>query len=74
MWALRAGTADAARFLNRENEFGTIAVGQRADLLLLDANPLENVANAGRRTGVIVRGRWFSDADLRRRLPAQPKH
>jgi cytosine/adenosine deaminase-related metal-dependent hydrolase len=39
--------AGAARFLNRENEFGTIVVGQRADLLLLDANPLENVANAG---------------------------
>src|SRR4029079_10576745 len=43
-------------------------------VLLLDANPLENVANAGRRIGVIVHGRWFSDADLRRLLQAQPKH
>jgi len=55
--ALRAGTSDAARFLGRETEFGTIAPGQRGDLLLLDANPLENVANASRPVSVIVRGR-----------------
>ena len=51
--ALRAGTSDAAKFLKRDREFGTVAVGQRADLLLLEANPLENVANVGRRAGVI---------------------
>ena len=64
--ALRAGTIDAARFLGRDKEFGTIAVGQRADLLLLEANPLENVANAKRRAGVLVRGQWFDEADLQR--------
>jgi len=57
--ALRAGTSDAARFLGREDEFGTIAVGQRGDLLLLEANPLEDVANASRPAGVIVGGRLF---------------
>jgi imidazolonepropionase-like amidohydrolase len=66
--ALRTGTADAARFLHREREFGTIAVGRRADLLLLEANPLENVANARRRAGVMIRGHWFPESDLRRRL------
>jgi hypothetical protein len=66
--ALRAGTSDAAKFLNRDREFGTVAVGQRADLLLLEANPLENVANVGRRAGVIVSGRWSAEADLQRRL------
>jgi hypothetical protein len=71
--ALRAGTSDAARFLQRESEFGTIAVGQRGDLLLLEANPLENVANAGRRVGVIVRGRWFAEPDLQRRLQVPRK-
>jgi hypothetical protein len=68
--ALRAGTSAAARFLRREREFGTVAVGLRADLLLLDANPLENVANASRRAGVMIRGRWFPEAELQRKLRA----
>jgi imidazolonepropionase-like amidohydrolase len=44
--ALRTATANPARFLDRSGEFGTVAIGRRADLLLLDANPLDNVANA----------------------------
>ena len=36
--AIRAGTSDAAIFLHEENEFGTVALGQRADLLLLDVS------------------------------------
>ena len=43
--AIRAGTADAAEFLNQGKEFGVVAVGRRADLLLLNANPLEDVKN-----------------------------
>jgi imidazolonepropionase-like amidohydrolase len=68
--ALRAGTSDAARALHKEKEFGTIAVGQRADVLLLDANPLENIANAAKRAGAMTAGRWFTDADLQERLRA----
>lgn len=68
--ALRAGTSDAAKFLRREREFGTVSVGRRADLLLLEGNPLEDVANAGRRVGVMVRGRWFPEAELQRKLTA----
>ncbi len=45
-----------------------VAVGQRADLLLLDANPLDDVRNVRKRVGVMVRGRWLTDAELRRRL------
>ena len=41
--AIRAGTSDAARFLHREGEFGTVAVGLRADLLLVTGNPLDDV-------------------------------
>ena len=37
-----AGTADAAEFLNQGKEFGVVVVGRRADLLLLNANPLED--------------------------------
>ena len=62
--ALRAGTRDAARFLGFEGESGTIAVGKRADLLLLDANPLEGPSNLWRQVGVMLDGRWLSKADL----------
>jgi imidazolonepropionase-like amidohydrolase len=68
--ALRAGTSDAAIFLHQEAEFGTVGSGLRADLLLLKANPLENVDNLGKRVGVMVAGRWFSEAELQRRLLA----
>ncbi len=63
--ALRAATANAGEFLHRADRVGTVAVGKQADLILLDPNPLENVANARRIAGVVVRGRWLSDADIR---------
>jgi imidazolonepropionase-like amidohydrolase len=44
---MRSGTRAVAEFLGTPNEFGTVAVGQRADLLLLDANPLASVDNFG---------------------------
>lgn len=64
--ALRAGTANPAIVLGTPGEFGIVAPGARADLLLLDANPLENVANTERVAGMMVRGRWLSAADLQR--------
>ena len=66
--AIKAGTSDAARFLNQENEFGTIAVGRRADLILLSANPLDDVANVTKRTGVMLRGEWLTEEKLQGRL------
>lgn len=66
--ALKAGTSDAAEFLKKQDEFGTVAVGRRADLILLEANPLDDVRNAARRVGVMVHGRWFSEAELQDRL------
>src|SRR6185295_12832919 len=56
--ALRAATADAARCMHAEAEWGTIQVGLRADLLLLSANPLIDVAHANRRDGVVLNGTW----------------
>ncbi|MEQ1892866.1 MAG: amidohydrolase family protein [Planctomycetota bacterium] len=47
--ALRAGTADAARCMDAADDWGTLAIGLRADLVLLDANPLEDVRHAARR-------------------------
>ena len=66
--ALRTATANAAEFLGVPGEFGTVTVGARADLLLLDANPLSDVANAARRSGVMVRGRWLAESELRAML------
>jgi hypothetical protein len=66
--AIKAGTSDAARFLNQENEFGTVAVGRRADLILLSANPLDDVDNVTKRTGVMLRGEWLTEEKLQRRL------
>lgn len=43
--ALKAGTAGQAQFLNATQEFGTIEVGKRADLVLVEGNPLEDVSN-----------------------------
>ncbi len=60
---LRAATVDAAAALETADR-GTIAAGRRADLLLLDADPLANVANVNRRVGVMVGGRWFTQTTL----------
>ena len=62
--ALRAGTADAAEFLHADREFGRIAPGLRADLILVDGNPLADVHNASRASGVVLRGQWLPTAKL----------
>ncbi len=55
---LRIATVDAADFLGGSHEFGTIAVGRRADLLLVDTNPLDDVAALRELRGVVLRGTW----------------
>jgi imidazolonepropionase-like amidohydrolase len=66
--ALRTATFNPAQFLQASNEFGTVSVGRRADLILVEANPLEDVTNASRRVGVMVRGRWLPEAELQGKL------
>lgn len=68
--AIRAGTIDAAIFLHQENEFGTVATRRRADLLLVEANPLEDVKNVSKRVGVMVNGHWLTEEELKQRLAA----
>jgi hypothetical protein len=55
---LESATIVPARFLGREAEFGTITVGKRADLLLVEGNPLEDLDRLRRPVGVMVRGIW----------------
>lgn len=57
--ALETGTRAVARFFGTAAERGTIEAGKRADLLLLDANPLEDIRNSSRIAGVMLGGRWL---------------
>jgi len=64
--ALQAGTVNVAEFLDLNT--GTVEVGRQADLVLLDANPLEAIGNSRRIHGVMVRGSWYAGGELERRL------
>ena len=59
MQALQAATSNAARFMNRENDLGTIETGKLADLVLLDANPLDDIANTRKINAVVYGGRLY---------------
>lgn len=65
---LRTATANVAEFLDSPDYPGGVAVGKRADLILLQANPLADVGNVNRRVGVMVGGVWLSEEWLRARL------
>jgi imidazolonepropionase-like amidohydrolase len=66
--AIKAGTCDAADCLGAADEFGTLTPGRRADLVMLEQNPLVDVANAAKIAGVMVRGRWLPQAELQAML------
>lgn len=57
--ALRAATLDTAEFLGLQNSLGTVETGKLADLVLLDANPLEDVRNTQKISGVFMQGHYF---------------
>jgi len=57
--ALQTGTANPAKFFGAEDIFGTVQEGLQADLILVDANPLDDISNSRRIHGVMVRGQWL---------------
>jgi len=65
---LQSGTRAPAEYFGELKEFGTVEVGKRADLILLEANPLKDVGNVARRAGVMVRGRWLPESLIQERL------
>ena len=67
---LVTGTRNVGDYFGRQDTFGTVAVGRRADLLLLDGNPLADVANLQRIAGVMARGRWMGRDEIQTRLQA----
>ena len=64
--ALQTATINPAKFLLREKTQGTVTVGKRADLVLLDADPSSAIGNTRRISAVVVRGRLFSRPELDR--------
>jgi len=62
--ALQTATINPARFFKREKEMGTIEKGKRADLVLLNANPLENIANTKDIQMVFFKGQIFTKKSL----------
>jgi imidazolonepropionase-like amidohydrolase len=70
--ALATGTINVARFYDAEKERGTIAAGKRADLVLVDGNPLADIRNTAKISGVLINGRWLSQADIQKRLDSAP--
>jgi imidazolonepropionase-like amidohydrolase len=74
--ALRAATWDAAKFLGLQSSLGSVEAGKFADLVLLDANPLEDIRNTQKISGVFMQGRWFNRRaldGLLREVEAQSK-
>ena len=65
---LVSGTRNAARYFGADQEFGSVAPGQRADLILVNGNPLADLSNVGRRAGVMVNGRWLPEAEIQAHL------
>src|SRR5262249_39079137 len=64
MEALQAATRNPAEFLGRLDSQGTIARGKNADLVLLDANPLDDIHNSQKISAVILRGKLLERATL----------
>jgi imidazolonepropionase-like amidohydrolase len=68
MQALQTATRNPAQFMGRLADMGTVEKGKLADLVLLDANPLEDIGNTRRIQAVVLAGRYFGRADLDRML------
>jgi hypothetical protein len=61
---LKAATINAAAYFGESDQWGTVEAGKRANLILLNKNPLSDIQHVGSLAGVMVRGQWLSEADL----------
>lgn len=69
--ALRTATFNAAQELKALDDIGTIAVGKQADLMLLAANPLEDIRNLSTQEGVMGDGFWYPQTEMQAKLEAR---
>ena len=65
---LETATRNPAMYLELLDQNGTIEKGKHADLVLLEANPLDDIANTQKRAGVMIKGKYFTQAELNRWL------
>ncbi len=72
MQVIQLATLGSARVMRMENESGSIEVGKRADMILVDGNPLANFADLRRVTRVITRGRMYDTSELWRSAGFEP--
>jgi hypothetical protein len=68
--ALRSSTTEPFAYLDELDQAGTIAVGKRADLVLLQNNPLSDISATRGISGVLIQGRWLAKDDLDQGLEA----
>jgi hypothetical protein len=64
MEALQSATRNPARYFNKLDEMGTVEAKKAADLVLLNADPLEDIRNTQKIEAVILRGRYYSRKEL----------
>ena len=64
----RTGSVNVGEYFKDQDTFGLVAEGHRADLILLNNNPLDNISVIKDRSGVMVRGVWLSEASIQERL------
>ena len=67
---LSSGTRNVGEYFGAAREFGTVEAGKRADLVMLDANPLSDIGNTTAISGVMLRGAWMDKAAIAQRFAA----
>ncbi len=65
---IASGTSKVGLYFNENANFGTVEVGKRADLILVNSNPLDDVSNIRNHSGVMVQGRWYSKEMIDKKL------
>ena len=70
--ALRTATIDSARYLGLDNDLGSLEPGKLADLVILNANPLENIRQSDQVDQVMLNGRLY-DVETMNQVGNHPK-
>lgn len=65
---IKTGTLNVGEYFSDRDAFGTITKGQRADLILVDQNPFEDIGNLKSPSGVMIRGNWMPKAMIDAKL------
>lgn len=65
---LKIGTVNPGRYFANKDQFGSLSAGARADMIMLNANPYDNIENLFDQSGVMAAGRWYSRAEIDEKL------